>query len=590
MTMRKFAIAAAVAAATWPTVAGETGTANEAFGDEAAAEAVSDFSSRVLDARDFSYYRYLGVGETFQMKCVGVTTNEARRAAFWKGVAADRVPVIYQLTFPRKKGWRWFLPERPEDAIAAIDAFFTPGEGIEPCPEKIFAVTPAEENVTWDGQTAVQDALARHLRDKYGVKTYQWLTEPLRPTLEMQADGWVFDAYSVTDPDFFHAHIESFILTGLPVVPCLWASGKWGGWFTVRTWDDLTRYTVERMDMCRSLNLPLLLFAVAGKQGSPHQWLYAKVTDPGERYYRETIRHYIGAVTNLPPASWKPREKIWKARATESGEITAKVDLKSFYLTDATTFDNVRNWRLEKEGLALLGERGTLSWRFRSEGKVWKGVFTLRHSKGAKGSLCGKPLSADGVTSVSAEDFRSKLVVLDAEGPLHLGELAFEGEGEGGVQDVELHMDTSYGRTDYTATVSLSDEGGLCGVKGRAVTRRIVRRVPLPGHTSGRLILEANVLADARNYGGAVTMSVLSPDGVVLASVASDPAKDARQTLRLTDDPPDTPWPKQGLKLPYGTQSLDIIFDLRVGCGIETPGKVGAKVHSVSVKYRPWHE
>ena len=458
-----------------------------------------------------------------------------------------------------------------------------------PCPGKIFAVTPAEENVTWDGQLAVQDAIAKHLNAKYGIRTYQWLTEPLRPTLAIQADGWVFDAYCVTDPETFYAHIESFILTGLPVVPCLWASGKWGGWYTAQTWDALTRYTVERLDMCRAFELPVMVFAVDGP-GSVGVWFKQSKT-PGERYYRETIQHYLASVTNLPPASWRPKGKTWPAHASEEGIVKAKVDLKSFYLTDATTFDDIRNWRMEKEGLALRGERGTLSWNFKSVGKVAKGTFALRHSKGAKGAFCGVPLSADGLTVVPAEDFRSKLVVLDAEAPLHLEELTFEGKGEGGVQDVEFRMDTSYGRTDYTAKIVFSGEekARLCGVAGHAATQRVVRRVPLPGHVNGRLLLEADVLADAKNYAGAVTMSVLSENGDVLASVASDPAKDARQTLRLTDDPPDTPIFKQGFALPYGTQVVDIVFDLRVGCGIETPGKTGAKVFSATLKYRPLH-
>lgn len=545
------------------------------------------FSERTLGPNDFSYYRFFGKGETFGIAIADVTTNAESRAKFWKRVGDAKVPIIWQLTFKRTKEWKLPLPKTAEEAIERLDAFFAPGEGVMPCPGKIFAVTPAEENVTWDGQLAVQDAIAKHLNAKYGIRTYQWLTEPLRPTLAIQADGWVFDAYCVTDPETFYAHIESFILTGLPVVPCLWASGKWGGWFKEKTWDDLTRYTVERMDMCRALNLSVLVFAVTGP-GSVGQW-FSPTVNPGERYYRETIRHYLDAVPSLPEASWKPREKIWPTRATEDGRVTARVNLKSFYLTDSTTFDNVRNWRLEKAGLALLGGHGTLSWRFRSEGIIRKGVFSLRHSKGARGSFCGVPLAADGLTRVESGNFRSKLIVLAAESPLNLEELSFEGEGEGGLQEVELQMDTSYGRTDYTAKVVLGDEGGLGGVNGRAATRRIVRHVPLPGHVNGRIMLEADVLADAKNYAGSVTMSVLAEKGEVLATVASDPAKDARQTLRLTDDPPDTPIFKQGFALPYGTQSVDIVFDLRVGCGIETPGKTGAKVFSATLKYRPLH-
>ena len=549
------------------------------------AESVSD-AERTLGPSDFSYYRFSGKGETFVMTTAWLTTNVVERQRFWRRVESDKVPVIYQLVFPRKKGWKWHLPETAAEAVAAIDAFFAPCEGVAPCPEKIFAVTPAEENVTWAGQLAVQDSIAKHIRDKYGVKTYQWLTEPLRPTLDIQADGWVLDAYSVTDPGLFHSHLESFILTGLPVVPCLWASGNFDGYHKAKSWDDLTRFTVERMDMCRALGLPVLVFAVHGPQGSVHAW-FSPANNPGEQYYRETIRNYLAAVPTLPEASWRPPEKVWTTRATENGKIRARVDLKSFYLTDTTTFDNVRNWRLEKGGLALLGERGALSWTLQSVGKVEKGMFTLRHSKDAKGFFCGIPLSADGVTVVPDGSFHTRHVALEANSPIRLDELVFEGEGEFVVQDVELCMDTSYGRTDYRAVVTFGGDAALGGAKGAAVHRRIVRRIPLPGHVRGRLILSSDVLADTRNYGGKVVMLVLSEDGKVLAKVASDPSVDGRQKLRITDDPPDAPFWKQGLELPYGTKSIDIAFDLSVGCGLSTPRRFGAQVFAADVKFRP---
>lgn len=82
-------------------------------------------------------------------------------------------------------------------------------------------------------------------------------------------------------------------------------------------------------------------------------------------------------------------------------------------------------------------------------------------------------------------------------------------------------------------------------------------------------------------------MLVLSEDGKVLAKVASDPSVDGRQKLRITDDPPDAPFWKQGLELPYGTKSIDIAFDLSVGCGLSTPRRFGAQVFAADVKFRP---
>ena len=163
----------------------------------------------VLGANDCSYYRFPGKGETFVVTMASVTTNVRSRAEFWKRVETANVPVIGQFTFGRTKEWCMPLPKTPTEAVSQLDAFLSPCEGVTPCPEKIFAVTPAEENVTWDGQLAVQDAIAKHLKAKYGIKTYQWLTEPLKPTLAIQADGWVFDAYCITEPTAFYRQLEA---------------------------------------------------------------------------------------------------------------------------------------------------------------------------------------------------------------------------------------------------------------------------------------------------------------------------------------------------------------------------------------------
>ena len=204
---------------------------------------------RVLNCHDFCYYRWRGAGETFAMETAVLTNCPARRKTFWNKVATDTMPVIYQLIFPKTPGWRYNLPTNLTVAISAIDEFFAPGDGVTPCPEKLFAVTPSEENIDWAGQVEMQNAIYDHLKSKYGVKTYQWLTEPYKPRLNIRADGWVFDAYHIEEPQKFYAHVESFVLTGVPVVACLWASGHFAKYYPTKSWDELTRFTMERIDI-----------------------------------------------------------------------------------------------------------------------------------------------------------------------------------------------------------------------------------------------------------------------------------------------------------------------------------------------------
>ena len=529
---------------------------------------------RTLDADDFCYYRCTGRGETFAIRIARVTTNEVARQAFWRQVAADKVPVIHQLTFTRKKGWRWALPERAEDALEAIDAFFAPGEGIKPCPEKIFAVTPAEENITWAGQLAVQDSIARHMKAKYGVKTYQWLSEPLMPTLAMHADGWVFDAYCVTDPVAFRSHLESFLLTGVPVVPCLWGSGRFCTYHKAKTWEELTRFTVERMDICRSFDLPLVMFCVAGKMGSVGLW-FKDPEDAGEKAYRDALKKYLAAVATGAGAK-RPANvrKKWLVAVREDGQAEGRIDLRSFGLVRETMFENVRAWQLTPDGLALVGAEGRLAWWMFSSGKVRKGCYTLCHSTGAKGTFGGMPLSADGVTTIEATAFDDKKLVLNASGPIVLKSLEFKGEGEYKVVDVELEMDTSYGRTDYRKVIAFAgDEARLSAKKGVVATRRVMRKVALPG-CGGRIMVEASVRA-LKSHAGSVSVS-LSLDGATPVATATTAPGDAKQTLSVEH------------LLASPAEEVYLVVDLKVASGIESHA-VAALAESCDFKFRPLH-
>lgn len=528
---------------------------------------------RTLDADDFCYYRCTGRGETFAIRIARVTTNEVARQAFWRQVAADKVPVIHQLTFTRKKGWKWALPERAEDALEAIDAFFAPGEGIRPCPEKIFAVTPAEENITWAGQLAVQDAIARHMKAKYGVKTYQWLSEPLKPTLAIQADGWVFDAYCVVDPLEFRSHLESFVLTGLPVVPCLWGSGKWGGYHKARSWDELTRFTLERMDLCRSFGMPVMMFSVAGKMGSAGLW-FGKAEDPGDAAYREAIKGYMASVPERGRKKLPNVLKKWRVAIDETGKAEGRVDLTSFGLVRETMFENVHYWRLTPEGLSLVGADSALAWWMFSSGVIRRGRYTLRHSPGAKGTFGGRPLSPDGVTVVEADTFGEKKLVLRATAPLVLKSLEFSGQGEYKVVDVELEMDTSYGRTDYRKVIAFAgDEARLSAKKGVVATRRVMRKVALPG-CGGRIMVEASVRA-LKSHAGTVSVS-LSLDGATPVATATTAPGDAKQTLSVEH------------LLATPAEEVYLVVDLKVASGIESHA-VAALAESCDFKFRPLH-
>ena len=527
----------------------------------------------ILDANDFSYYRYSGKGETFVMQTASVTDDEVKRKSFWAKVENDKIPVIYQLVFKKLKGWKHKLPEL-DSAKSQIDAFFAPGTDFVPNPKKIYAVTLCEENVTWDGQLEVQASLAKYLKERYGVKTYHWLTEPLKPTLVLHADGWVFDAYCITKPEAFYSHVESFILTGLPVVPCIWGSGHFCRYHLDKSWDELVRFTLERMDICRALNLPVMSFAVGGKMGSVGLW-FKDSEDAGEQFYRNVIREYLGAVPKMPKSSWKSPDKRWRLTASSDGAVKSHVDLKSFELVRETLFDDVRNWRLTEKGLELMGNEGCLVWKLDSVSKIKGGTIVLSHTPGAKGIFAGEPLSETGITRVKLGCFRSRTVALRCTSPVTLETVAFRGEGEYEQEAIGMEIDTEGGKTDFTAkyTFERGAGGALASVMGAVARKRIVQKVLVPG-CGGKFSLSANVFAQNAN-GGSVKLSLSTNGETSIAEAITLPEKTG-----------------QRLELEYfhrdSLNEIYLIWDLVVSCGIKVPG-FPASVKSWKLSLKPAH-
>lgn len=116
-------------------------------------------------------------------------------------------------TFPGKAGW-WanlkaaadndvrkhdvyvvYCGERgdPEAAKRRLDAWLKPEPGVPTYPELIPAVSLGEENEP--SHRATLDALARHVRETYGIPVFQWYTDPLPPDPGLTADGWIWDSY-----------------------------------------------------------------------------------------------------------------------------------------------------------------------------------------------------------------------------------------------------------------------------------------------------------------------------------------------------------------------------------------------------------
>jgi hypothetical protein len=163
-----------------------------------------------------------------------------------------------------------------ETCKARIDAWLEPEADLLTYPELIPSICLGEENVS--SRNAVFDALARHIRETYGIPVFQFYSMPLPPAPDLTADGWVFDAYGMQDVQF-RKHLMKFVVLGKPVVCIPWASDPhWRGW----TRSENTAAMIDRewgqFPICMEFDVSCAVFSVAGP-GAINPWLNSRTPD-----------------------------------------------------------------------------------------------------------------------------------------------------------------------------------------------------------------------------------------------------------------------------------------------------------------------
>ncbi len=129
--------------------------------------------------------------------------------------------------------------------------------------ERLYAITLAEENVYWGGQTARLNKLYEHIKKKYPeLKIFQWYTPGADVAgigwPNLKADGWVIDEYFLDNPRFEY-FVRGYVLKKLPLICIIWAAPDCAdvSYKERRFW---TQYRV-----CRKYNIPCAYFAWTGK-------------------------------------------------------------------------------------------------------------------------------------------------------------------------------------------------------------------------------------------------------------------------------------------------------------------------------------
>jgi len=208
----------------------------------------------------FDYFlRKLSLGETFPDKAAWWQDWKEARAQLPPAHRHD-VVVVY-------------CGEKEGDLAAArrrLDAWLQPEPGTPTYPELIPAICLGEENL--GSQNAVLDGLARHIRDTYGIPVLQWYSDPLSPSPELTADGWIWDSYG-WDSVRFRKHLMKFAVLRKPALCVPWAADPhWPQWTQYPTAAALIDREWRQFEICREFNIGCAVFAVAGPHGSVNTW------------------------------------------------------------------------------------------------------------------------------------------------------------------------------------------------------------------------------------------------------------------------------------------------------------------------------
>ncbi|MFA6567211.1 MAG: hypothetical protein WCS96_03290 [Victivallales bacterium] len=554
---------------------------------------------KALDNRDAGIYRMERPEYSTGILKVDLseTPDPARKKVFWEGLRAkaesgNAKRMIYQLNFTRPDGWKYKLPPI-ETAKKQIDAWFRSDDNAKTSPELIFAVTPDEENISWNGQPDLMNQIGDYIRSEFRIPVYQWFTEPLPPSLEIRADGWVLDPYSVATPSFY-SHLEAYILYGKPVVPMLWASGhfNYGQPAIPFTFAELTRSSHAQMDYCRALKLPVIIFAVTQKPwGSVPAW-FGKAETPEEQQYRDFFKKYLAEMqTSDAPAVTVPEKRIWLVIQPD-GTGREAVNLKEFVSARDTVFDSPYSWLMTKEGLKLRAASGKLAWNLSSSGKINEAQLILKYRLAqGKAKFAGTELLREETEiKVALGDFEKKEVALEAEGELVLQslEIVFKGKFEkmarelrpgkdgaltasAGFED-DSFMSSLIAKESRHSVVEISRNGIIQrGASGYASSSVLTQEITLPGDR-GIFKVKANIYASSRNYASSVK-AILSFDGKTsVAEAMSDPEKNW-QDMEVT------------LNVPSGAKQVYLTWILSVSCGVATPAQAPAYVKNYKMEF-----
>lgn len=153
----------------------------------------------------------------------------------------------------------------------------------------------------------ILDGLYDYIKANYpeAPPVYQWYT-PMQsqPKVSVKADGYVMDSYGQYK-DTFRKWLMRHLLTGKPVINCIWATPAGGGF---GGWDEMQNSSQDQVDVCKEFNVPMFFFCVDWSVGGGSVSSWWSSSNPEISVWRDwylSVREEANAtdISGLPMAS-----------------------------------------------------------------------------------------------------------------------------------------------------------------------------------------------------------------------------------------------------------------------------------------------
>ncbi len=357
-----------------------------------------------------------------------------------------------------------------------IDAWLKPEPGVPTSPELIPAICLEEENIL--ARKDILDALARHIRSAYRIPVFQWWSDPMEPSPQLTADGWIFDAYFWGYPGF-RKHLMKFVALGKPVVCVVWAADPAWRDYAAGKYSNasaLMHDTDVQFRTCMEFNVSTALFAVAGPHGSVGSWLGSDTRDMvALRNWVRTKRAHMHAVKPgelpLTSANFSHRSRAIPVGGDADAPSVYEEDFSGFrWIEDAnvTGFLDLKLTSLpQKPGFLLAKTRAdrpveaTLTYRFESYFPLQKVAVQL-----------------EGAAAAAARGRNEIAVSLDEQD----WPLKAEQAGNDRIQPITLRVGAEFlkGSRTFFLRVRMSNDGKVAHVPANRLDRLTVKCVHKP--------------------------------------------------------------------------------------------------------------